>query len=386
MKWMVLVILVSVMLGCSTAPQQSMVDVESREETLDLAGDWTVVLDPEDIGQSQKWYQQQLDSDQTIHLPGSLTGAGLGDEVTAQTQWTLSMWNTSWQEEEKYKKHLQDNDIKVPFCLQPVKHYVGKAWYSRAFTIPPELQGKHMSLLLERCHWEAAVWIDGKPIGTENSLCTPNRFQIGSLNTGTHRITVCIDNTVKINVGVDAHSVTDHTQTNWNGVIGAIELQARDSIVIDDVQVYPDIGKKQAIVRGTIINRSSTAIEAMITLDAKTIHGQDHDPDGIEESIDLSPGENYFEMTYDMGNECILWDEFAPNVYEMKAKVRADDSNDVKTVSFGIRQFKAEGTQFVINGRKIFLRGTLECCIFPLTGYPPTDINEWARIIKVAQS
>ena len=26
-----------------------------------------------------------------------------------------------------------------------------------------------------------------------------------------------------------------------------------------------------------------------------------------------------------------------------------------------------------INGRPIFLRGTLECCIFPLTGYPPTD-------------
>ena len=28
-----------------------------------------------------------------------------------------------------------------------------------------------------------------------------------------------------------------------------------------------------------------------------------------------------------------------------------------------------------INGRKTFLRGTLECCIFPQTGYPPTDVD-----------
>ena len=36
---------------------------------------------------------------------------------------------------------------------------------------------------------------------------------------------------------------------------------------------------------------------------------------------------------------------------------------------------RPQGTQFVVNGRKIFLRGTLECCIFPLTGYPPTDVR-----------
>ncbi|MHC4760827.1 MAG: beta-glucuronidase, partial [Planctomycetota bacterium] len=189
------------------------------------------------------------------------------------------------------------------------------------------------------CHWEAKVWVDGNLMGTENSLCTPNRFKMGTLSSGKHRLTICIDNTVKINVGTDAHSVTDHTQTNWNGIIGTIQLQARGSVVMDDVQVYPDIETKQALVRGTILNKSDTATKARITLDAKTIHGQDHDPDGIEESITLSPGENHFEMTYDMGQACLLWDEFSPNVYQMKATVLADDSKDEKTVSFGMRQF-----------------------------------------------
>ena len=196
--WFAVIIAAVIFIGCSS--ENTHLQKGDKILTIDLAGKWGLKVDPEGIGEKEKWFTAHGFKDK-INLPGSLTGAGLGDEVTAQTQWTLSMWNKNWQEEEKYKKHLQGNDIKVPFCLQPVKHYIGKAWYSRAFTIPAELQGKHMSLLLERCHWEATVWIDGKRIGTENSLCTPNRFQIGSLSTGTHRITMCIDNTVKINVG-----------------------------------------------------------------------------------------------------------------------------------------------------------------------------------------
>ena len=32
-------------------------------------------------------------------------------------------------------------------------------------------------------------------------------------------------------------------------------------------------------------------------------------------------------------------------------------------------EFAAKGTQFTMNGRPLFLRGTLECSAWPLTGY-----------------
>jgi len=38
----------------------------------------------------------------------------------------------------------------------------------------------------------------------------------------------------------------------------------------------------------------------------------------------------------------------------------------------------------MLNGRPMMLRGTLECCIFPLTGYPPTDLESWHRIYRIA--
>ncbi|MGH9159809.1 MAG: hypothetical protein ACRD2X_07455 [Vicinamibacteraceae bacterium] len=45
-----------------------------------------------------------------------------------------------------------------------------------------------------------------------------------------------------------------------------------------------------------------------------------------------------------------------------------------------------EGTQFVVNGRKTFFRGTLESAIFPRTGHPPTDTESWKRIIRIAKT
>ena len=39
-----------------------------------------------------------------------------------------------------------------------------------------------------------------------------------------------------------------------------------------------------------------------------------------------------------------------------------------------------------MNGRPVFLRGTLECSVFPLTGYPPTDVPAWQRIYRIMKS
>lgn len=33
----------------------------------------------------------------------------------------------------------------------------------------------------------------------------------------------------------------------------------------------------------------------------------------------------------------------------------------------------------------MFLRGTLECCIFPLTGYPPTTKEGWSKVFRSAK-
>jgi hypothetical protein len=65
------------------------------------------------------------------------------------------------------------------------------------------------------------------------------------------------------------------------------------------------------------------------------------------------------------------------NLLGSKGEILDSESED-----FGMRDFKTRGTRFEVNGRQIFLRGTLECCIFPLSGYPPTDLKSWEKVLQ----
>ncbi len=62
-----------------------------------------------------------------------------------------------------------------------------------------------------------------------------------------------------VDVGNNAHSVSDHTQGNWNGIAGRIELQATDPVWIDDVRVYPNIKDKTVKVNVSIGNSTGAA-------------------------------------------------------------------------------------------------------------------------------
>ena len=56
------------------------------------------------------------------------------------------------------------------------------------------------------------------------------------------------------------------------------------------------------------------------------------------------------------------WDEFSPNLYELEASL---DNAESARASFGFRDLATRGTQFTMNDRPVFLRGTLECGSFP---------------------
>ena len=85
-----------------------------------------------------------------------------------------------------------------------------------------------------------------------------------------------------------------------------------------------------------------------------------------------------------LGFDAPLWDEFQPAVYTVTASIDRQPSG-ARTARFGLREIGTKGTQFLLNGHPIFVRGTLECAIFPKTGHPPTDLESWKRIIGIAK-
>jgi|GEM_PF-73881 len=321
--------------------------------SLILTGPWRFALDPGDAGMPQQWTQ-------SVNLPGTLPGQGIGDDVTLNTKWIGGIADRSFFTAPEYEKYRQSGHIKIPFWLQPDKYYAGPAWYQRDIEIPADWQGKRVVLSLERPHWETRVWVDDTLIGTNNSLSTPHDYDLGLLAPGKHTLTIRVDNRMVIDIGENSHSISDHTQGDWNGIVGRIELRARPPVWIEDVQVYPNVAKSSVRVR---VKKGGQPGNAILTVGNKRV--EIADVAEVEVPVDAKP-----------------WDEFSPNLQELTVRL----CDDQRTVRFGLREFAADGTQFAINERKTFLRGTLDCCIYPKTGHPPTDVAEWKRIIGIAKA
>ena len=300
----------------------------SAQQNMNLSGQWQVRLGTGMV--------------QPIALPGTLDGAGIGTPNTLQPA-------------------LQKPQLSR---LTRNHSYIGTATYQRDITIPQEMAGKPLQLLLERVMWRSRVMIDGVDLGQmQESLTSPHLFDMkDGLATGKHTLTLTIDNNKLHDISVDnlAHSYTNDTQIMWNGVLGRMELSVAP--VVSDVQVYPEVDKQQARIKVTLQNAKK---EPVFQLDGQAV-----------KPTKVATGEYVLPMA-----DAQLWSEFNPHLYTLSVMA----GGQTKTVSFGMRSFKAEGNRLLINGYPTFLRGTLECCIFPLTGIPPTDERGWMKVFTTAR-
>jgi hypothetical protein len=356
------------------------------DHSISLAGDWRFKIDSLDKGVSEKWFGKTLDDH--IRLPGSMAENLKGNNITLKTKWTGSIYDSSWYFNPRMAKYRQPGNIKVPFWLTPARHYTGAAWYQKDVTIPANWKGQRIVLNLERAHTETRVWVDNKEVGMQNTMVVAQVFDLTPfISTGKHTITLRIDNRIKeINVGQDSHSLTDHTQGNWNGVVGKIELLKGSIIYFDDIQVYPDLKNKTAHIK-IHINNQSGAVNGQIVLSAASFNSvQKAIVAPITKNVKLSKGESDVDIDLPMGNKILTWDEFNPALYMLSAKLISGNQTDIKQVQFGMREFKAVGKQFQINGRPVFLRGTVNNCEFPLTGYANMDVPAWERIFRICRA
>jgi hypothetical protein len=335
-----------------------------------LDGNWLFALDPDKRGIREQWFKLVLDD--TIVLPGSIDEARKVPLTTERTMAHLS------------RRHP----------------YVGQAWYAREFEVGAEGDGLFHFLALERPHGEVTVWLDGFKVGRDESLSTENRFFLGPLKAGAHRLVMMIDNDrfeavgeaiVRQNMIDVAHSTTDHTQTNWNGVVGYLRIEAcRASIARLDVfaptrnvRIRLELEAFDPDIRFPRYWTEPARHQLVLRFDVK---GRS-EPLVVARDIEVGSAYTPVEIDVELPADTALWDEFDPVVHRLTAEwLRDGVLQDRRATTFGIRSFVVEDKRLKLNGRPVFLRGTLDCCIFPLTGYPPTDHDGWRKVFGTVKA
>lgn len=253
--------------------------------------------------------------------------------------------------------------------------YSGKVSYEKEIVLPKSMVDKHMTLVMERTK-PSTLWVDGEQVGSIRQLCAPHEYELPELTAGPHTIKIEIDNSpMAVSRSVQgSHAWTDATQTNWNGILGRFCITATPHTYIKNVKTYPDLERKGVLVKVSAVARNAGEAKFQFSCGRK-----------VTRKVLLAPGENLVEEFIPLGKNIRTWSEFHPNLYELRVSVRSEEGKDSKKVRFGMREFATDGTQFTINGFKTFLRGTHDGCVFPLTGYAPTDVDEWRRMFSIAK-
>jgi hypothetical protein len=352
--------LFSAFVSCVLFPCVFMTSAAGAEEKASLAGEWRFQLDRNRAGIDQRWFEADLND--KIMLPGTTDLAKKGDPGVARDPDRLSR--------------------RFP--------YVDAAWYQRTIDIPEKWNGKRITLTLDRSK-PSRAWLDGRELGARDSLVAPHVYELGlAVKPGKHRLSIQVDNGKLRPIG-DPHQVSDNTQTNWNGIIGRIELAATDPVWLETITTFPDVEKKSIRVRAKIGNLTGFPAEGKLTINALSRNcPRVHRPSPVTVTFTKLEAGQDVEATLELGADALAWDEFSPALYQLEivlqGKAGVTPFLDKQTLDAGLRSFIAKGTQFQVNGRNTFLRGKHDACVFPLTGFPPMDKEGWLKVMRVAQS
>jgi hypothetical protein len=186
----------------------------AAQDLISLEGEWQVQL-----ATSNEWVKMVPEESKvsgTIKLPGSLAENAYG-----------------------YKTRGSDFGV-----LTPEYKYVGKALYRRKFTIPENWDNKEFELFLERVLWESRVFIDDKELSVQDALGTPHIHKLGRLTPGEHELAILVNNDMIYNIGDKGHAYGEYTQSIWDGIVGRIELQAKDPSHFISTKIYSDIERE----------------------------------------------------------------------------------------------------------------------------------------------
>lgn len=161
--------------------------VFAQQDVIDISGTWTVRLAD---GQSRQ-----------VMLPGTTDTNHLGSTPADTTETTH---------------------------LTRAYSYKGAASYSRGIAVPKTWKHRRVTLCLERTK-PSWLYLDGVLIDSCNDISTPQRYVLPrKLKAGPHLLTIVVDNSrgVPSQLYASSHAYTEDTQTNWNGIIGRMELRA----------------------------------------------------------------------------------------------------------------------------------------------------------------
>ena len=299
------------------APAPQIINIAARK-TVPLDGIWKTIVDPYENGyynyrlkplpDSESYFaDRDFDSDRTVLY-----------EYNFNTDKTLQVpgdWNT--QRPELY-------------------YYEGTVWYRRNFdyTLDP---GKRLFVYFGAANYETVAGLNGRKIGKHTGGYTPFNFEItGMVKKHDNSLVVKVDNRRK----PEGVPTVNCDWWNYGGITRSVLLVETPETFIRDYYVQLKKDDMKTIAGWVRLDGNKAVQEVTVSIPELKISKSVKTDENGHASFEIKAKPEY-------------WCPENPKLYDVDIKAETDSISD----RIGFRSIKTDGTDILLNGKKIFCRG-----------------------------
>ena len=291
-------------------------NIDARQTT-SLDGQWQAIVDPYDVG-AFDYRAQPLTNNNAFYKNHEPQSASELVEYDFETSGQLTVpgdWNTQ---------------------RQSLLFYEGSTWYERAFNYA-RTPKKRVFLHFGAANYNAFAYLNGEELGHHEGGFTPFDFEITSrLQPKGNFVVLRVDNTRRI----DQVPTVNTDWWNYGGITRPVRLVEVPETFIQDYFIQLEKGSTRQIKGWVQLNgpqlQQSVTIRIPEASLSKTIKTDSHG-----------------RAEFTIGADLELWSPENPKLYSVEIVSETDKVTD----RIGFRSVETRGTNVLLNGKPIFLRG-----------------------------
>ncbi len=315
MKSLVLLIFLLVVIPTARGQQVDLIANTDGRKTISLDGQWRTIIDPYEAGYYDYRYQPSANGYFKDAKPKNKSDLIEYDFDSSGSLKVPGDWNT------------QDDGLLF---------YEGTIWYKKAFDYQRK-PNTRLFVYFGAANYLADVYLNGEKVGRHEGGFTPFNFEITNLvrDTGNFLI-VKVDNKRRR----DAVPTLITDWWNYGGLTRQVKLIETPATFVQDYFIQLQKGSRELVGGWVRLNGSNRSQKVVVRI-AET---------GISKSF-TTDANGYAEISFSA--KLTLWSPNNPKLYDVAVEAETDRITD----QIGFRSIEARGTEILLNGKPIFLRG-----------------------------